>query len=408
MNNTKILGLTTIALLALSGAANAQGRYTGGRSAGTLTGGASENKMDFEPYSGSYLPRKEGPLSRENDAEIGRMIKSGFGDCDLIHQVIKDNADKKTTEKFDAAVGSVEGRNPGLTERYNRDGYNPDAEGWEGFCHLWAPAGLDPAAGFIVSMDRIYADVPFGTGDLKELVTFNYPRARTQFFGTRNNDKTKPRKNRDEELDAMDLLTIFDTFVGPGKPGVVLDVDPGYMVWNQPVYKVNKESTLTKTKRNGDKEYDVVMTATYGLEGSFAHRGDNFTGTKTWNMKVVTDKNGKIKSGKFASDQGDAIPDFAWVPEGKNTSPDLERLKKIAKDGVSVKDIESFCKGMQGLTKESFEANGAEALAKLLDGICPVLDQNKMADYIRATAARIGVDYSVLDAALNSPTPAHS
>ena len=51
----------------------------------------------------------------------------------------------------------------------------------------------------------------------------------------------------------------------------------------------------------------------------------------------------------------------------------------------------------------------AEILAKLAhDGICPVLDQNKMQDYIRKTAERIGVDYSVLDAALNSPTPAHS
>lgn len=409
MTNKNLFALAIAALATLAtSSALAQGRYTDGLSAGRLVEGVSETTMDFEPYAGSYLPRHEGPLSRSNDGEIARMIENGFGECDLVHQVIKDNANRKTTEKFDAAVERAEGSNPGLTERYNREGYNEKAETWEGFCHLWAAAALDPAVGFLVSMDRIYADVPFGIGDLRELVTFNYPRSGTLFYGKRNYEKSKPRKNRNEELDAMDLLSLFDEFVGPDKPGLVIDVDPGYMVWNQPVYKVTKNATRKQGHRDGGATYDVVLTAEYGLEGEYAHRGGMIGGSKSWNLTVRTDREGNISSAKFKRNRGDDTPDFAWVPLQKNTNTNMERLKRIAEEGVSVKDIEELCKGLDGLTKEKFEQEGVEDLAQLLDAICPVLDQNKIADYVRRTAERIGVDYSVLDAALASTTPAHS
>ena len=76
--------------------------------------------------------------------------------------------------------------------------------------------------------------------------------------------------------------------------------------------------------------------------------------------------------------------------------------KKIAKKGVAVKDIEAFCKGMQKLTKANFKTQKGE-LAKLLSNICPVLDQNKLSDYEKKIAAKTGIDYSVLDSALQDP-----
>ena len=43
---------------------------------------------------------------------------------------------------------------------------------------------------------------------------------------------------------------------------------------------------------------------------------------------------------------------------------------------------------------------------RLASGICPVLDQNKLTDYVRKTAERTGQDFSVLEDAIRSSTDA--
>jgi hypothetical protein len=365
--------------------------------------GTDGAKMDFKPYSSSYLPASEGPLSRKNDAGIQDMIEKGFGDCDLVHAKIKENAKKSSAGKFDTAVKNADGVYPKLAEKYeNGGGHRPSAEGWEGFCHLWAPAGLDPTANFIVSMDKIYADVPFGVGDLKELTTWNYPSPSSRFFGVRNYGS----KTDAEALDPVDLLTIFKEYVGPGKPGVVFDIDPGTQVWNQPFYSWKTDTTKLSGADAagapaGGSAHRIVLSSEYGSEGSYAYRGEPYLNTLTWTMIVYTDKNGAITGSKFDDSASNSrIPDFAWVPVKKYSSPNLERLAKFQKDGVSVKDIESFCKAMQALTADDFKKDNGKALAALLEKICPALDQNRLGDYIRKTAARAGIDGSALDSAL--------
>ena len=406
----KILGISATLML-VAGTASAQsGRYVGGQGLRTpgIAPGTTTGKMDTNPYSSSYLPRKEGPLARENDAEIGRMIKDGFGECNLIHEAIQKNAELATSKKYDKAIKKVEGRDPKLTADYNKNGYNKDAESWEGFCHLWAPAGIDPASAFIVSMDKIYADVPFGIGDLRELVTYNYPRAYSRFIGKRHYDKDSSEKPEDE-LDPVDVLTVVETYVGPGKAGVVFDVDPGYMVWNQAIDSYEKtvtEATGETLPAGATKAYKVQLDMKYVVEGNYAYRGDTLTRDLNLGMTVFTDDSGNIVDSKWAP--GTRVPDFAWAPEVKNTNAAMERLKRIQKDGIAVKDIEAFCKGMDALTADGIQNGDAEKLAKLLDAICPVLDQNKLREYIRKTAERTGIDYSVLDDALASTTAAHS
>src|SRR5687767_7170864 len=121
--NVRILTLTiTAALLAASSASYAQpaerpmnGRFV--RGAGEQPSrihraGSRERHLGTDPYSGSYLPAKEGPLANKTDEEVKRMITEGFGECDLVHQIIKDNATKDAAAKLDS-VG-----NPGFRERY--------------------------------------------------------------------------------------------------------------------------------------------------------------------------------------------------------------------------------------------------------------------------------------------------
>ena len=403
--------------LAFAGTALAQertmnGRYVrnAGESAVRITeGGTTTGDLGFEPYSGSYLPRSSGPLANSaSDAEIRRMVTEGFGDCDLVHQIIKDNANKDTAAKFEAA-----GRD-GFRDRYLREGHDADAESWTGFCHNWAPAGLDPAVNFMVSMDRIYADIPFGISDMREITTFILPDTTGYaWFGKRHNDKDSAEKPEDE-LDPVDLLTMMENYVGEGKPGLVLDVDPGYMVWNQPVYKWNREATEVSGDEAGPKKppqdgkaYKVKLTATYGLEGSYGYRGDTISRDISWNMYVYTDKSGRIVDSAW--DGHNKIPDFAWAQTGERyNTEDWQALKKVAEEGVAVKDIEEFCKTMASLPEGAISPENAAKLKGLLDRICSVLDQNKLTDYIRKTAERTGQDFSVLEDAIRSATPAHS
>ncbi len=394
---------TASSLIFLAGTASAQtGRYVDDLAKPTITAGDVSAKMDLQPYSSSYLPRYEGPLARERDTEIERMLRRGYGDCDLVHQVIKDNAAKPTSEKFDVAMTASEGRNPGLTENYNRTGYDKKAKRWEGFCHNWAPAGIDPASAFVVELDKIYADVPFGIGDLRELTTWFYPRPYSEFYGARNYG----RESASDNLDPVDLLTLLETYVGPDKPGIVFDVDPGVEVWNQAIYSWKRTATELTGRSRGrlpggaTKAFEVDLNLEYVAESHYAARGETNLVPLSWKMKVYTDDEGNIVKAKWGKPRGDKIPDFAWAPTGKNDSADFRRLKKIAKDGVSVKEIEKFCRSMQALTAASFNAGEGRRIAETLTAICPVLDQNKLSDYIRRTAERTGIDFSVLESTL--------
>lgn len=410
------ISILSLLLASISATAFAQqpmnGRFArgAGESPAKLSrAGSKSGYLGHDPYSGSYLPRTSGPLANEpGDATVKEKITNGFGDCDLVHQIIKDNANKDTAAKLEAAG------TPGFREKYLREGYDASAESWTGFCHNWAPAGLDNAVNFMVNMDRIYADVPFGIGDMRELVTFALPSAYDYaWYGKRHNDKDKAEEKSDE-LDPVDLLSIMETHVGPGKGGIVLDVDPGYMVWNQPVYKWNREATEVtgdaqgpkKAPRDG-KAYKVKLNATYGIEGHYGYRGETLSRDSNWEFFVYTDKKGNIVDSAWDPAFSNKIPDFAWAAKGdRYADTAFDTIKKVAKDGVKVSSIEEFCKVMSGLSKKPTRSE-RKKLKKLLDEICPVLDQNKLSEYIRKTAERIGEDYSVLEDSIRVDTEAH-
>lgn len=370
--------------------------------------GTKSGDLGTSPYTGSYLPRRTGPLAKKNDAVLRRMIREGFGECDLVHKIIKDNARKDTASKMEATG------HEGFRDRYLEVGFDKTAETWEGFCHNWAPAGLDPAINLMVSMDRIYMDVPFGIGDLRELTTYVLPDSSDlAWFGIRNNEK-KGKKKPENELDPVDLMTIFENYVGKGKPGIVMDVDPGYKVWNQPFYEWTRTATrVTKAADMGPRRppkkgraYRVVLDAKYAVEADYAWRDGTVSRDTKWEFWVYTDKSGRIVDSAWDREASDDIPDFAWAPlGGRFDSEELDTLERIAKDGVKVSDIEEFCEMMESLSSAPTAAERRK-LKKLLDAICPILDQNRLSRYIRETAARIGVDYSVLEDSIRVRTEA--
>jgi len=92
-------------------------------------------------------------------------------------------------------------------------------------------------------------------------------------------------------------------------------------------------------------------------------------------------------------------PRLRLGPSERTRARTKSRLQKIAKDGISIKDIESFCEGMQKLTKDSLKTDGRTrgAARRHLPGARP----EHLSDYIKKTAERTGIDAFVLEAALD-------
>lgn len=363
--------------------------------------------IDVTPYSASYLPAKRGPLAKEKDCNYFPEIQNGFlgGACDLLNDRIKENACLSAAEKFDRSGENVTGRDPGLLEDYLRRGYRPDAEGWEGFCHNWAPAAMDPIAGLVTSVDRIYGEVPFGVGDLRELMTYVYPSPRSIFIGTRNYGDEPAERN----LDAIDLHTIFTEFVGPDKPGVVFDIDAGTQVWNQPFYQyetTTKDATADPAVSGsippGGRALHVRLRGSYAVEGPYRYSGPLKSRTSAWSYYLVLDRRDRIVGARWDERAAnDDIPDFAWVPDRKQTNAWFRHLEEIAENGIPINAIEEFCEAIVDATDDGVLSDAEKsALREQYRALAAVTDPNRVNDHIRETALAHNLDYSELSSVL--------
>ena len=363
--------------------------------------------LDVTPYSASYLPANRGQLAKEKDCNFFPEIQDGFlgGACDLLNDRIKENACLSAAEKFDRSGVNVTGMDPGLLSDYLRRGYRPDAESWEGFCHNWAPAAIDPIAGMITSVDRIYGEVPFGIGDLRELMNYIYPSPQSIFIGKRNYGS----ESESSHLDAIDLHTIFTEFVGPDKPGVVFDIDPGTQVWNQPFYQyetttkdASADSAVAGSIPPGGRALHVHMRASYAVEGPYGYSGDLKARTSNWRYYLVLDSRDRVVGAKWDTQPGSSdIPDFAWVPDRKQTNAWFRQLEEIAQNGIPIEAIEEFCEAIVVATNDGVLSDSEKAaLREQYRTLAAVTDPNRVNDHLRETALAHNLDYSELSSVL--------
>lgn len=203
-----------------------------------------EKKLPFEPYSSSYLPRKEGPLTHATPK---------FGDfgSDLT-DIQKDNWDKMSImEKLDS-LNQARGIGSNYQISTTASHHNPNAQFWEGFCDKWSAASLDPAVNsYIEKADAkvICRNVVITKGEIKELFTgfYDYKNSPVGFSGHRfdreldGHEQELLRTGQDlYSADSFDM-TLNKTIGNAEKPrGVVLNVTKALEVWNQPVYKMNR------------------------------------------------------------------------------------------------------------------------------------------------------------------------
>lgn len=268
-------------------------------------------------------------------------------------------------EKYDNFVALTQGQNPGAAAREAdpANGHNeaPDAraEGWTGHCHGWAPASLlepeppeevtvkfDKAVSFYklnvasasnakrgLSTDRAAAygvraggrenALEFATADLKCMLTEIYTESKSTFYGTRCNDRNPDHDNvayMDVKPHLMHQLLV--KFIKEKDQGLVFDVDPGYMVWNQPIYKFESKWTENAGK------LDVVTTIWWANDNGV---DPNYHGTesisRTYTYTMTQDAQGNIVDSQWTGASMDDHPDFIWQPYGVIDEANVPQLK---------------------------------------------------------------------------------
>ncbi len=226
------------------------------------------------PWSDTFWPNSEGGITvrwQENKATERYKYKSPFSSQQIDEMAKTDPAALSRlspAEKYDIVTGGYRNGWPmwqreaslttscpaglgvthGSLERVVPQG--PRSTDWEGKCHAWVPASLHFPEPGIATVDATTTDgqpfkVQFGSSDIKALLIVGYDMFLHQYpdyarVGSRceRNYKNLGAGSASPCLDtnAGAFFVLATNLIQPGKPGFVIDRDPGTQVWNQPVY----------------------------------------------------------------------------------------------------------------------------------------------------------------------------
>jgi hypothetical protein len=325
-------------------------------SSGALAGEIS-GELSRAPWSGSFWPLKQ--------------CWSAFGAW---------SQGLAPFEKYDNYVFLSRGTNPGSAAREAdpSNGHNeapdPNGEAWTGHCHGWSAAALiepEPPVEVTIRLDRPIAffklltpnaksakpgmskDIPkcYGkkegapqkalelqTADTKAMLTEIYTECQSEFWGERYTKK-QPDRNDPAYLDIKphQMHQLLVKYIKEKNEGLVFDIDPGYMVWNQPVYKFNSNWT-----ENGNQ---IVVTTTVwwandnGVDPNFHGLASQ---SRTYTYTMTKNAGGNIVNSEWTGRSIDDHPDFVWHPYGVLDQQNVARLEleivreMIAKNGQTV------------------------------------------------------------------------
>jgi len=191
-------------------------------------------------YSGSYLPFSDGPLTEDKNKNSGEKKKMS------------------TAQRLDKASAAYSS-NASSVEGFLRDYiYNKTAPDWQGLCDQWSASNNDiEIKKNLMSAKKLKCKggVVFTKGDIQELFTGFYKSWDIDYAGSR--DYTPLEERESSYYFSMDQLNSsnFPAHVvhekvhyymskkvwEEEKVGIVLNVDSGPEVWNQPVISIESE-----------------------------------------------------------------------------------------------------------------------------------------------------------------------
>lgn len=192
-------------------------------------------RLDWLPYSSSYLPFDRGYLTRYGGWGMDRSL-------DPLMSGPVDSRDS-VGERFDLLRSRVLGDPNRLTPFLDNSMYVPSAPQWEGFCHQWAAGALDPQMARILEADHdvVCQGVFLSQGEIRELVTAFYTARGDEYAGTKGDEPLDPEvvlarsELGTDELPAYRFHEMLYDNLRKDR-GVIASISPPPQVWNFPIY----------------------------------------------------------------------------------------------------------------------------------------------------------------------------
>lgn len=213
---------------------------------------------------------------------------------------------------------------------------NPRAQDWEGICHGWVLASIhhsEPQPKTLRNRDGV--NVPFGSADIKALLTYFYAwyaDANAPTVGKRCSfgEWTGGRENCDQDLNAGAFHIILANKIGIQGLGFVMDVERYDQVWNQPIVAYRSQ-TLGEFQPSYGAARTAVREIRLSTQIWYTSESDNFWypvqgtknqqfDTKVFQYRVELDAYDQIVGGTWESDER---PDFIWHKNRSDNFPGL-------------------------------------------------------------------------------------
>jgi hypothetical protein len=161
------------------------------------------------------------------------------------------------------------------------------------------------------------------TGDYKAMLCEVYTEVRAGFWGNRYNGRERNSSNPlYADIKPHQLHQLLIEHIGERKQGLVIDADPTYMVWNQPVYK------FESSWKDADEGLEVTTTLWWADDNGV---DPMFFGTRTvtrqYTYTMKKDARGAITQSEWTGRSIHDHPDFVWKPEGVVEGANVAHLK---------------------------------------------------------------------------------
>jgi hypothetical protein len=297
--------------------------------------GKVEGEANVPSYTRSYDSTKQGPLRQRHGSEIPASTLVTADEAAAIKANTPGQALDAVAKIFGASVNGFE------KMANSKDFFNESADYWWGKCHAWTWSSLSTTIDNLVDVKG-----PEGQRGLWVAGQFisradlgNWMMATADTISV--NDGNQLFK---DDLSALDLLKGSTEYMMNNGGGVVADVwndkkKGSNEVWNQPFVGASIENkTMSDTQSKdllalaksdgieGTQVKQVTIVGTYGVEKGDDYEDEPGRSSKTWNMYVVTDAQGKALTSYMADDQklkamtdlptqtSDDIPEYFWKP----------------------------------------------------------------------------------------------
>jgi hypothetical protein len=302
---------------------------------------------ETHPWPDTYWPSSRGGLAyRWHEAEHSAdSWHYELKPLDALRQATEaELAALSPAEKFDILRGKYD--YPLVQDERRRTA--PTNPSWFGLCHGWAQAALHFAEPHPITLENPDGiRVPFGTADVKALLTFAQQKtpyaAPTHMLGGRcridfeaNPDGALADECRDTNAGSFHI--ILANRLGLQNAPLVADINRDQQVWNQPVYGFESRQTAASDQVYAGAAPGTVrivsMETTMRYVAEIGPRWDPapwterapFLASKTYQYDLELDAQGKIVGGEWRTE---ARPDFLWVQSPPTLTDDFAELTRL-------------------------------------------------------------------------------